>query len=504
MPWRLVGPGAGTTNRPGTTCRVVNTEAHDRPASDIAPGCPWHTGVAVGTPRLVGGPIHDEGLSTIASAGLMWLARGAKGWTDHRNLVQALGTGQALRVHIATLESMRARAEIPLGSILLKRRAHDTVGRRRRGRDRLGEQSGRPGITGLAPMGLIADPGRVACGAVARLQIIRRLDRQGRWRPLGWAAPAPFLQARRATAIVWWQPQLAEHLQPRQRLQMAGVRWANDRLHQGLPVGPHVHGQGVAWAGVGGQASGGGPQTVAGIPLRGDLWPPPGRISRTKLLESRMPCVEDPFEPVAGPNGREPMGRIRPLGAARLDPAPGFAGGAEGSQEPLGGVMGEPAFPNIVQPGEVTPGVVSVEAQRLWPLQAAADGIGRLAGGEPCAIRHPEDQSPAPGGHFHRTPLGGREIRQELIRVARATRCPQSHSEVALGEGGPHRSRRHVWNGGEGLRTSAQAAPPCTTITRALTTRRNHHLRARSLASATVALCDSPLASDFPRPPSMA
>jgi hypothetical protein len=71
-----------------------------------------------------------------------------------------------------------------------------------------------------------------------------------------------------------------------------------------------------------------------------------------------MQRFKDPFEPVEGTDGREDVRGIRPLGASRLHPASGFAGSQEGIQEPLGSLMGEHAFPKIVQQGEVQPGVV--------------------------------------------------------------------------------------------------------------------------------------------------
>ena len=56
------------------------------------------------------------------------------------------------------------------------------------------------------------------------------------------------------------------------------------------------------------------------------------------------------------------MRRIRPLGASRLEPAPRFARGQEGVQEPLGGVMGEQTFPKIVQQREIEAGVIWINS----------------------------------------------------------------------------------------------------------------------------------------------
>ena len=115
LPGRLFGPGADATDHTGTPRRVVKTDAHPRPASDIASGRPFDTGVALGTPRLLGGPIPGEGLESLAFAGLMLPALGAKRRTAHLNLVQALGPVEELGIHRATVEYLGAREEITLG-----------------------------------------------------------------------------------------------------------------------------------------------------------------------------------------------------------------------------------------------------------------------------------------------------------------------------------------------------------------------------------------------------
>ena len=70
-----------------------------------------------------------------------------------------------------------------------------------------------------------------------------------------------------------------------------------------------------------------------------------------------MHGFQDTFQAVEGADRRQDMGRIGPLGAPGLDPAPRFAGGQEGIEEPLGGLMGEQALAKIVQQGEVEAGV---------------------------------------------------------------------------------------------------------------------------------------------------
>ena len=69
----------------------------------------------MGTPSLVGRPIERKGLDTIAWASAMLATIGAKRRTDDGNMMPVLGTGEALRVHIATVAEMRAREQHPLG-----------------------------------------------------------------------------------------------------------------------------------------------------------------------------------------------------------------------------------------------------------------------------------------------------------------------------------------------------------------------------------------------------
>jgi hypothetical protein len=113
--------------------------------------------------------------------------------------------------------------------------------------------------------------------------------------------------------------------------------------------------------------------------------------------------------------------------------------------------MGQYALAKIVQQGEVEARVMQIEAEGIFPIHAAPDRIGRLAVGKPFHILHHDDQGQAPGGHFHRTALGGIEIGKELIRIKRAKLGPQVDVEIAFRKSGLYCSRRHVGNGWEGF-----------------------------------------------------
>ena len=105
-----------------------------------------------------------------------------------------------------------------------------------------------------------------------------------------------------------------------------------------------------------------------------------------------MHGFQDTFQAVQRADRRQDMGGIGPLGAPGFDPAPRFAGGQEGIEQPLAGLMGQQPAAKIVQQGEVEAWVRQVEAEGILPIHAAADGIGRLAIGEPFDVLHHHDQ----------------------------------------------------------------------------------------------------------------
>ena len=62
-----------------------------------------------------------------------------------------------------------------------------------------------------------------------------------------------------------------------------------------------------------------------------------------------MHGFQDTLQAVQRADRRQDVRGIGPLRATRLDPAPRFAGGQEGVEEPLAGLMGEQAIAKIVQ-----------------------------------------------------------------------------------------------------------------------------------------------------------
>jgi hypothetical protein len=90
---------------------------------------------------------------------------------------------------------------------------------------------------------------------------------------------------------------------------------------------------------------------------------------------------------------------------------------SRGLEEPLAGLMGAQAVAKIVQQREVEPRIRQVEAQGIHPVHTAADGIGRLAIGEPFDGLHDHHEGQAPWGDFHGTSGGRIQIGEELIVI---------------------------------------------------------------------------------------
>jgi hypothetical protein len=109
--------------------------------------------------------------------------------------------------------------------------------------------------------------------------------------------------------------------------------------------------------------------------------------------------------------------------------------------------MGQHATAKVMQPREVEAGVGPGEAEGIRPIHTAADGIRRLAVGQPFAILPHHDQGYAPGRHLHRPSLGRIAIGTALIIGERAALGTPIHIEVAVGKGSLHGGGCGLWDG---------------------------------------------------------
>jgi hypothetical protein len=174
---------------------------------------PIDAGMALGTVRLLGVPIDDQGLQVRALARPSLPAVGPKGRPDDIDLMLGLGGDQEVGIDIAAVEEVRARQQITLGQFVVDGGPHDTIrGDGGRG-NHLSHQIRRAWITGLGEVQLVAHPMGIAFIAGAGLQVVGRghAYRRGRWLVPG--APAECFESRHGTAVILLQPDPPQCLQ---------------------------------------------------------------------------------------------------------------------------------------------------------------------------------------------------------------------------------------------------------------------------------------------------
>jgi hypothetical protein len=166
----------------------------------------------------------------------------------------------------------------------------------------------------------------------------------------------------------------------------------------------------------------------------------------------------DHLEAVAGPYGRQEMGRVRALAPPGLDQL-AFAASREPQLEQEGRCRaGDEAGATLAEPRGLAPRVGERQAPNVWPIDATAPGMCRLAVGEPLGELEHGDQRQPPRGARGLSVC--REERQKgVIRAQGLPRIGPSQVPVALRKGragDPGRLR------GDGLdrQRAKQRAPP--------------------------------------------
>jgi hypothetical protein len=138
--------------------------------------------------------------------------RGAQRGPYDIDLMVYLGPDQDVRDDIATVDAVRPRQQIAGGEVILDHRPHHKIGRRGPRGTHLGNHVGLAHIAGLAEVDLRAHPLGLAFLAVARVDIVGRLDQQRRRRLLVGAAPPEGFQAGNRTAGIMLDPNLPADL----------------------------------------------------------------------------------------------------------------------------------------------------------------------------------------------------------------------------------------------------------------------------------------------------
>jgi hypothetical protein len=98
--------GARPAGGARATGGLVKPDANDRIARDTVSWPPVDTRMPLRTVGLLRLPFQDKGLQAIALTGLMLPAIRPKGGTDHIDLVLALRRGEAVGIHVATIEQV--------------------------------------------------------------------------------------------------------------------------------------------------------------------------------------------------------------------------------------------------------------------------------------------------------------------------------------------------------------------------------------------------------------
>jgi hypothetical protein len=100
----------------GGTCATggaVKPDANHGIARDIVARSPVDAGLSLRTARLLRLPIQDKGLHVIALSALLWSAIGPKGGAHHIDVILGLCGDQAIGIHIAAVEQVGSRQQLP-------------------------------------------------------------------------------------------------------------------------------------------------------------------------------------------------------------------------------------------------------------------------------------------------------------------------------------------------------------------------------------------------------
>jgi hypothetical protein len=181
----------------------------------------------------------------------------------------------------------------------------------------------------------------VAFTAVAGLQVVGRGHTYRRERLLVPGAPAELFQPCDGTAIILLQPDPPQRFQGGELPEASQALWEADPRQEVIAIRANLAGECFAFAGILRQAGLVRPEAIAGISVRRHVLLHPGGLRCTELIERIMHGFQDTLQAVQGADRRQDVSRIGPLRTPCFDPAPYFAGGQEGIEEPLARLMGE-------------------------------------------------------------------------------------------------------------------------------------------------------------------
>ena len=110
--------------------------------------------------------------------------------------------------------------------------------------------------------------------------------------------------------------------------------------------------------------------------------------------------LADQFWPVKDPNGHQHMRRVGALAATHVEEAARAHLSEEGVEQQELSLPGDEPGPELAQHGMVEARLSQLEAERLFPVDAAAHRVSRLAVGEALGKLHDgrEGKVPRRGG----------------------------------------------------------------------------------------------------------
>jgi hypothetical protein len=165
------------------------------------------------------------------------------------------------------------------------------------------------------------------------------------------------------------------------------------------------------------------------------------------------------LQPVAGAHRRQDVGRVRPLPAPGCEQAARAAPCQQSVQEQGVRLPFEKTGAAFAEDGVVEAAVGQRQRQRILPVDARPNRVGRLAVGESRGEREERDQRQAPGGLGG--PATGRKERTELRIVEDGLQfIPHPQVGVATGKGGAGDTGGFVRNGRHGARVQRHGRTP--------------------------------------------
>src|SRR5262245_55428987 len=163
--------------------------------------------------------------------------------------------------------------------------------------------------------------------------------------------------------------------------------------------------------------------------------PQPSRGDHGQAVQRRPHGLCDALQAVDGANARQNLGRVGALPAAGFEPTPLAAAVQNGVQQPLFGAAADQACAELTEYREVEAGVRQFQAEGIFPIEAGADGIGRLPVGQVLDELKDGDQGEPPGG-LNGSAAAGVEGGEVLVGEDGAQFVAQVEIGVAVGEGG--------------------------------------------------------------------